>query len=206
MKDFIIGISGVLSVALAVYCSIPYILSIIKGKTKPHQFSWIIFTLMNGIVLLSQFLEGARLSVLISAAFLISDFIIVGLSFKYGVRDTSVYDRLLFSFCLFTIVIWILTKSNSAAIWLTVLIDIVATTMLMLKVKKLPESEALQPWILGALAYSFSCVTLLNKPFGILFVRPIYGLLSDLAIVATVYISHIAFTRKSPTVDSPSKN
>lgn len=206
MRDFIISASGIISLALAVYCSIPYIYSIIKGKTKPHQFSWIIFTIMNGIVLLSQFLEGARLSILVSVAFLISDLIIVGLSFKYGVRDTSVYDRLLFSFCLMAIVVWILTKSNAAAIWLTVVIDIFATTMLILKIKKLPSSEAMQPWVLGAAAYVFSCITLLNKPFGVLFVRPVYGLLSDLAIVIAICVWRRTMVRYAPVVGSPSKN
>jgi hypothetical protein len=30
-------------------CTIPYIRSIINGKTKPHQLSWLVFSIMNGV-------------------------------------------------------------------------------------------------------------------------------------------------------------
>lgn len=61
------AVAGVLSTVLAVYCTVPYIRSILAGRTKPHQFSWLVFTIMNGIVTVAQFLEGGTTSVLISA-------------------------------------------------------------------------------------------------------------------------------------------
>lgn len=185
--NFFVAFCGVVSVILAIYCGIPYIRSILNGKTKPHQFSWLIFAIMNGIIALSQYMKGARASVLISLAFLVSNFIILGLSFKYGTRNTSKFDILLLIFSLATIVAWIITKNPSVAIWLTVLIDIFATTMIILKIKVEPTSEAPWPWLVGAVAYTFSCLSLVDKPLGILYVRPTYGVLSDLAILAAIY-------------------
>jgi len=84
-------------------------------------------------------------------------------------------------------IIWALTKNNALAIWLTLLIDLAATTMTILKVRKHPDSEDPTPWFYGALAYVFACITLFHVHYGVLWVRPIYGLVCDAAIVAFIY-------------------
>lgn len=186
MMHTFVTVCGLISSALAIYCGIPYIFSIVRGQTKPHQFTWLIFTLMNGIIMTAQFLEGARASVLISVIFFVYSAIEFGLSFKYGVRDTSKYDRLLFGLALATIVLWAFTRNNVLAIWLTVLIDVFATTMLILKLRRHPGSEPFWLWAIAGLAFVFSCLSLADKPFGILYVRPVYGLLSDGAVMAAI--------------------
>ena len=180
-------IAAFLSTALAVYCTIPYIISILKRKTKPHQLSWLVFVIMNGIVFLSQYLSGARESVLISLAFFIGSFIVLLLSIKYGVRDTSKWDKALFAFALVTIIIWYITKSNEVAIWLTLLIDVFATSMIVLKVKAEPHSEDPYPWTLAAVAYVFTLLTLVGRPLDILYVRPTYGLAGNVILIAFIY-------------------
>lgn len=187
MKEIIVDVSGALSMVLAVGSAVPYILSILNGRTKPHQMTWLIFTIMNGIILTSQYAKGARASILISLVFFITTIINFLLSLRYGVRNTSRWDGFLFAFSLMTIVAWALTKSPSVAIWLTVVIDVFATTMMILKIKAHPGSEALLPWLTGAGAFVFSTISLADKPFGVLYVRPTYGVISDLAVVAAIY-------------------
>jgi hypothetical membrane protein len=194
--------SGIMSVLLAIYCGIPYLRSILSGRTKPHQFSWLIFAIMNAIVALSQYLKGARASVLISLTFLVFNLLILALSFKYGTRNTSKADRLLLGLSLLTIVAWIVTKNPSVAIWLTVIIDIFATAMIVLKIKSHPSSEAPFAWVVGTLAYVFSCLSLVDKKPGILYVRPIYGVLSDVAILAAIYL--YKSSKKSPALRTSS--
>lgn len=183
----IVTISAFLSTILSIYCLFPYIAAILKNKTKPHQLSWLVFVIMNGIVLFSQYFEGARASILITAAFFIGSVIIFILSLKYGVRDSSQWDRVLFIFAILTIVIWYVTKSNATAIWLTLLIDIAATTMILLKVKADSHSEDPAPWAIATVAYVFSCLTLVGQPVSILYVRPVYGLICDAVLVGYIY-------------------
>lgn len=178
---------GLISTLLGAYSTVPYVIAILKHKTKPHQFSWLIFTIMNGIVLFSQFFAGGRQSILISLVFLVGSLIIFLLSLKYGTRETSRWDRLLLVFALLTIVIWLLTRNNATAIWLTVIIDLIATTMTILKVRNVPDSESPVPWLFGTSAFVFTNLSLVGIPFGILYVRPIYGFVSDLLIVLAIY-------------------
>lgn len=184
---------GIVAGVIGAYSSVPYITAILKGRTKPHQFSWLVFVIMNGIVLLSQFLEGARGSVVITLTFFLGSLIVYILSLKYGVRDSSRWDRALLLFALGAIAIWIMTRSNATAIWLTLLIDLAATAMILLKIRAQPKSEDPKPWILGTIAYIFTCLALVGVPFGILYVRPFYGLVCDAALVFAIYY----FLRKS---------
>ena len=155
--------------------------------------------------MLSQYLKGGRASVLVAVVFFVYSLILYILSFPYGVKNTSTWDRLLLGLSLVTIVAWVLTKNPSVAIWLTVLIDVFATTMIILKLKAQPMSEALWPWTISTTAFIFSILTLVNKPFGILYVRPIYGLLSDGAVVVAIIVYGRAAHRKSAKVTtSPS--
>jgi len=182
-----INIAAILSTVLAISSTFPYINAILKKKTKPHQLGWLVFVIMNGISFFSQYFAGGRSSVLITLIFFLGSLSIFLLSLKFGVRNSSKWDKLLFLFALSTIIIWYLTKSNGIAIWLTVLIDILATTMTILKIKAQPFSEDPLSWKLGTLAYVFSILTLVGQPVSILYVRPLYGFVSDLTIVLAVY-------------------
>lgn len=193
MKHLIVDLSGALSVIFAVFAGVPYIRSILSGRTKPHQMTWLVFSIMNGIILISQYLKGARASVLITLVFFIFTIIDFLLSLRYGLRNTSRWDNLLLTLSLLTIVVWILTKNPSVAIWLTVAIDIFATSMMILKIKSRPNSEAVLPWAMGTTAYFFTITALADKPFGILYVRPVYGFISDVAVIAAVWF----FSRQS---------
>lgn len=191
-------IAAFLSTAIAIYCTIPYIISVLRRKTKPHQLSWLVFVIMNGIVLFSQYFSGARESVLISLTFFIGSFLVLLLSIKYGVRDTSKWDKALFGFALATIVIWYLTRSNEVAIWLTLLIDVFATSMIILKVKSEPHSEDPYPWALAGIAYVFTLFTLVGHQIDILYVRPTYGLVCDAVLVVFIHYSQ---KKKARTIE-----
>jgi hypothetical protein len=157
---------------------IPYGRSILRGRTKPHQFSWLILTLINIIVLVAQFLEGGRESILIYLVFSINCAGIFVLSLFKGVRNTSRWDWYLLAMALITCVVWAFTKNNVIALWLTVLIDIFATSMTLLKIRAEPGSEDPMPWFICTVAYIFTLLSLVGRPFGILYLRPYYGLCS----------------------------
>jgi hypothetical protein len=181
-------VCGLLSTACALVTGLPYMRSIVRGKTQPHQYTWLVWAIMNAIVVVSQVLSGGLASVLVYMVYFVYSVINFVLALKYGVRDSSRFDRLLLGLSLATIVVWALTKSNLWAIWLSVLIDVCATGMLVLKIRTLPGTEPLRLWIISTMAFVFSCLTLAGKPFGILYIRPLYGVVSTAAIVVAILI------------------
>lgn len=183
----LIAIAGIISTILAIYSAVPYISAVLKGKTKPHQLGWLVFTIMNGMAFFAQILEGGKLSALVTLAFFAYSLTVFILSFSKGTKSTSKTDRVLFGFALAAMALWAITRNNDLAIWLTLLIDLIATTMIILKVRAHPVTEDSKSWIIGTIAYVFSCITLINIRPGILYVRPIYGLVCDAAIVLCIY-------------------
>ena len=183
----IIAVAAILSTLFAVYANVPCIQTILNGKTKPHQFSWLIILILNFVIFVSQYLEGGRASILVAFVSLVGSVIIVILSFKKGVRNTSNIDKLLFISSLVLLALWVFTRSNELAIWLTVAITFPALGMTFLKVKNKPDSEDPKAWVYITIAYAFSCITLIGVPFGILYVRPIAGLLFDGLLVVFIY-------------------
>ena len=159
----------------------------LKRKTKAHRFSWLVFVIMNGIVTLSQYLAGRRASVLISLSNFVVSSAILLLALKYGTHDISRFDRALFAFALLTIAVWIITRSNTTAIWLPVVIGLAATAMTLLKIKAEPYSEDPKPWAIATGAYVCSCLALANKPFVVLYARPVYGLAGDALLVGFIF-------------------
>jgi hypothetical protein len=59
--------------------------------------------------------------------------------------------------------------------------------MIILKLRRQPKSEAPGPWVIGTIAYVFTCLSLVNTSFGVLYVRPIYGLVCDAALVLAIF-------------------
>lgn len=180
-------IAGTISTVLAIYSAVPYIRSVMNGKTKPDRLGWLVFTIMNGMVFFAQFFSGGRSSTLVSLAFFLFSATVFLLSFLKGTTSSTKTTKLLFVFAMITMIIWALTKNNDIAIWLTVLIDLFATAIIILKTRKHPGTENVESWVIGTLAYVFSCIALYQVPIGILYVRPIYGLVLDTALVVSIY-------------------
>ena len=188
-------IFAIISTIFALLAVIPYIITILQKKTRPHQYSWFVFTLMSGISFFSQYFEGGRNSVLVALVFFIASFVIFTLSLTLGIRNSSKWDKTLLSLAGITILVWFFTN-NVIAIWLSILIDALATFMTILKIKQKPYSEEPIPWVIGGIAFIFSILTLLEEPLSILFARPIYGLMSQFAIVIAVYIARKTSSNK----------
>jgi hypothetical protein len=50
---------GIVTVIIAIAMHVPYLFDTIKGKIKPHPFTWILWTLLTLIVFFAQFYDGA---------------------------------------------------------------------------------------------------------------------------------------------------
>ena len=113
---------GFISVALAVCALTPYLWSAIKGRNKPHIFTWIIWTILTGVAFALQYTEGAgsgAWSGFVSTIFCVA---ILVASIKYGEKHITRSDWVVFIAALAAVPIWLLTKNAAlAAVWVTVI-------------------------------------------------------------------------------------
>lgn len=158
MKDFL----GILAVIITFIGYAPYVWNTLKGKTRPHIFSWFTWALVTFLVFALQLYGkgGAGTYTTLAAAFLCTLIFILGL--KNGKRDITKFDVIVFIFSLIATSIWVFAKQPIISTLLLVAINTLATLPTIRKSWKDPNSETLFLWEMAALRNFLGILALSN--------------------------------------------
>ena len=88
----IVVYAGYLAGILPAIAYIPYVISIIRKKATPSRASWIIWALVNWIILPSFIAVGDVERLWMPLAYAVGSTIIMSLSFRYGVGGWTKFD------------------------------------------------------------------------------------------------------------------
>jgi hypothetical protein len=146
MKEFL----GILAVVITFIGYAPYIADTIKGKTRPHIFSWFTWAFVTFIIFALQVLGhgGAGTYTTLATAILCTLIFILGL--KNGKKDITKFDTIIFVITLIATGIWIFAKQPILSTLLIVTINTLANVPTIRKSWKDPHSETLFTWEMGA--------------------------------------------------------
>ena len=126
---------------LAIAGNLPYLWDILKGRVQPHPYTWLVWTLVSGIVFFGQLAKGAGIGALPTAASEIFTLIIFLFSLKYGFKEISKVDTAFLVFALAGIVLWILTNDPTISVVIAVSIDLIAFMPTLRKTWRHPTTE-----------------------------------------------------------------
>ncbi len=115
---------GVLSLFLVIASAAPYILAIYRGQTKPHLFSWIIWTIPTAIVFAGQAVSDAGPGGWATGFTLLCNIFIAVQSIKYMDKSITRSDWFFLIAGLAAIPLWILTKDPLYSVILVTVTDI----------------------------------------------------------------------------------
>lgn len=107
---------GILSIVLAAIGFVPYLRGIWRGETRPHLFSWIIWSLVTVIVFLAQLSDGAGPGAWVTGFVLIPNLIVVFFAFKQKNTYITRADWVLFLLALAAIPLWLATENALYAV------------------------------------------------------------------------------------------
>ncbi len=146
MKEII----GIIAVIFTFVGYIPYIMDTIKGKTKPHIYSWFIWAFITFIIFALQISGkgGAGAFTTLAAALLCLTIFILGL--KNGHKDITKFDTIAFVIALVATGIWIFAKQPVISNILIITINTLANLPTIRKSWSKPYSETLFTWEMGA--------------------------------------------------------
>jgi len=139
-----------------------YIISILRKKTIPARASWMIWCVLNFVVLTSYHSLKATTTIYVPLAYTFGTVIIAILSIFYGVGGWTKFERRCFAVIIISLVIWKITGSALLALSMNILIDAVGTLPTIKKVYHDPKSEDKLAWILFFVG-SFLNVLAINK-------------------------------------------
>lgn len=155
-------IIGTLAVVLTFVGYVPYIKDTIKGKTKPHIYSWFIWAFVTFIIFGLQIAGkgGAGAYTTLATAILCLAIFILGM--RNGHKDITKFDTVIFIVTLIATAVWIFAKQPIISTLLIVTINTLANIPTIRKSWKDPHSETLFTWEMGAVRNLLGLIALSN--------------------------------------------
>jgi hypothetical protein len=148
----IFAVLGAIAAIIGIASYIPYVLGIMKGKTKPHRTTFGIWAVIGMVQVISYAVSGARATLLLPAVYALGALVIFILSLKRGVGGTQKIDLICLALATVGIIGWILTDNPHIALYLSILASACGFLLTIKKAYVNPETENTFSWCLAALA------------------------------------------------------
>ena len=182
------------SIAITFIAYLPYTIAIIRGKIKPHVFSWIIWGITTFVVFFAQLADnGGAGAWPTGLAGIISLIIAVIAYLKRGDVEISKTDWAFFIAALASLPLWYFTANPLWAVVILTLIDVLGFGPTIRKVYHEPHSESLTFYTLYAIRGFVSIPALENYSVTTLF-NPAVVSAACLLFVAMALVRRRALT------------
>jgi len=174
MKDIFAYVGAL----IAIFCTLPYLVDIVRRKTKPNIVTWMTWSLLVGVGAAALFASNEFNAALLLVGDFVATFAVVIVGLKYG---TVKLDRFDF-FCMLGVVVglilWIVFNSPLIAIIATISIDFIGTVPTVRHSYFHPEEETWITFLLGVIASIFTILSFHEYTITA-WVYPVYLLLSN---------------------------
>ena len=149
----------VLSVAatvLTIVSYVPYIRDMRRGRTKPHAFSWLIWTVVTYVTGAAQLAAGGGLGAMVAFTTGTIAAWIAYYSFRHRAVRIRTGDWVSLGIALGAIPVWLATKQPLLSVIIVSAIDLVAFWITIRKTYNLPYSENLTQNILATIKHALT--------------------------------------------------
>jgi hypothetical protein len=190
---------GVLAGGVAVADTIPYVRDTLRGTTRPHRGTWLIWGVLAVVVCFSQRADGASWSLIMAGAQAVVTGLVFILAIRRGEGGMSAVDAVMIAIAIGGVVGWLLADEPIVATACVVAADLIGAAMMIPKTYRDPHSETLA-------TFSFACVggALAAGAVGAadlaLLLYPIYYCLVNGAISALILHRRGVFARAASAV------
>lgn len=166
----------ILAICISLFGYVPYIIDSIKGKTKPHSFSWFTWSLISflafGIQLSKGGSSGSYINLFMGLICTVN--FINGL--RYGIKNIKLVDIIAFILAIIAVVLWLIVSQPLLSIILIVFIDSMSFIPTFRKSWNKPNEETIVTWILSVIKNILNIFALEVVSFTTA-VYPIYSLI-----------------------------
>jgi hypothetical protein len=164
---------GVLAVLVGIADTIPYVRDTLRGATRPHRGTWLIWSVLAIVVCLSQRADGASWSLLMAFAQAVLISLVFVLAIGRGEGGVSAGDRILIAIAGGGVAGWMIAEEPVVATVCVVVADLIGATMMLPKTYRDPDSETLATYALAGLGGALAAGAV-GAPDVSLLLYPIY--------------------------------
>jgi hypothetical protein len=167
-----VALAGVAAAVLSLIDPIPYVRDILRGLTRPHRGTWLIWSALGVTAFASQLADGARWSLALVGVQTAATTLILVLSIRFGMGGLGAADLCMIGLAGLGIVGWAISSQPVLATVCVVLADLVGVLLMLPKTWRNPWSETAPTYVLasasglcGAAAVGDLDASLLLYPF-----------------------------------------
>jgi hypothetical protein len=178
---------GVLAGLLSVANMVPYVRDTIRGETRPHRGTWLIWGSLAIVVWLSQRADGASWSLMLASGQVVLNSIVVLLAIRRGEGGMSAPEAAMLGVAGGGVIGWIVADQPIVAIACVIAADLVATALMAPKTYRDPGSETLVTYVGASVAGALAAGAVGALDVSLL-LYPVYYCLVNIAIA--ILINH----------------
>ena len=153
-------ISIILATIIGTASFVPYLKDIFKKKTKPHLYTWLVWSITQGTAVAGIIYGGGGIGAIELIIGTILVFLVFLFSLKYGSKNITKADTFVLFAALLAILVWWKLKNPLTAIFIVSLIDLLGCIPSFRKTFIEPWSETVLTWFGFALSNCFAILAL----------------------------------------------
>jgi hypothetical protein len=143
---------AVASSLVGIACFLPYIRDIFRHITKPHSYTWFIWSILQGIATAAMWSGGAGIAIIPTTIGSVLCGFIFLLSLRYGTKDIKLFDTICFVGALVAVVMYFFFHNPLLSVIFVSLTDFVGFLPTFRKTYINPESETASTHLLSSLS------------------------------------------------------
>lgn len=182
----ITALAGKVAGILTLASFIPYIVSILRKKTRPNRATWFIWTVVGFMCGASYYSAGASHTFWVPVSYMIGPFVTFALSLKYGEGGWTRFDRGCLAIAGASLGLWWMFGSPLIALVINLIIDFMGALPTIRKSYYEPEKEDKTAWAMGFRGNTANLFAVERWSFAIA-VYPVYMFIGCGIITALVF-------------------
>ena len=156
------NIVGIIAIIMTVTGYIPYIKDTIKGKTKPHVYTWFLWATVSAIAFALQMSDHAGVGGYVTLAAVIVCYVIFFLGLHIGKKDITKSDTIFLLLALIALIIWLFAKQPIVSVILLSVTEMLAFIPTVRKTWHNPHYETLSSYIMNTIRFALGIFALQN--------------------------------------------
>jgi hypothetical protein len=187
---------GAVAVLLGFISYIPYYRNIFSGKTKPHAFTWLVWTVLNATAFFGQVAGHGGAGTWATATASLMSLLTFFIALKRGYRDFPPLDYLSLAGAGLALVLWAITGQPLLSIVLVVLVDTLGFIPTFRKSIKKPYQETASTYIINGIKFAISIIALQHYSL-LTILYPAFVAFSNMVFVGLLYVRRVQLSKKS---------
>jgi len=178
-------ILGVLGGLVGIADTIPYVRDTVRGATRPHRGTWLIWGVLAIVASISQRADGGSWSVVITASQALLTGLVFLLAIRHGEGGLAAFEVSMLAIAFAGVAGWLLAREPIVAVGCVIAADLSAAAMMTPKAYRDPYSETLSLYVLASIggALAAGAVGALDVS---LLLYPIYYCVANGALAALI--------------------